>query len=141
MLIPDFYKRWWQMISDHKELESEMLPSDTSDETQVEIGAENFSDALRMTSEAVTMLADRLNAVALRVALIGSAKSEPTPSGRIEMYLHRLSSLVDSAAAQMRFIQKLLRVMQINAPAQESQPGAVSNLRSARPKESEEIKE
>lgn len=126
------------MRSDRKELEPGTLPRDTGDETQVEIGAESFSDALQMTSEAVTMLADRFNAVALRIALIGSAKSETAAGGNMETYLHRLSSLVDSAAAQMRFIQKLLRVIQTRAPNSERHDGTVPHLRTA---QSEETKE
>ncbi len=126
------------MRSDRKELEPGTLSPNTADETQGEIGAGSFSDALQMTSEAVTMLADRLNAVALRVALIGSAKSEAAASGNMETYLHRLSSLVDSAAAQMRFIQKLLRVIQISAPDSERHDGTVPHLQTA---QSEETKE
>jgi hypothetical protein len=71
---------------------------------------ETFAGAVRQASDAVTTLADRLNALALRIALLGSAAGAENDD--LESYLVRLYSLVDSAGSQMRLIQNLLPVLQ-----------------------------
>lgn len=113
------------MMADRDEFASGTQSPNDIDGFRAEINAENFPDALRITSEAVTLLADRLNAVGLRIALIGNIRSEPAASANIESYLHRLSSLVDAAAAQMRFIQKLLDMIQSETNVVEHHDGHV----------------
>lgn len=115
------------MTVDRDETGPDEQSSDGIEEFQADISADNFPDAIRVTSEAVTSLADRLNAVGLRIALIGNARSEPSSSANIESYLSRLSSLVDSAAAQMRFIQRLLDVIQNGVGAARRREAGLSN--------------
>jgi hypothetical protein len=71
-----------------------------------------LAEGVRLASEAVTMLADRLNALALRVALIGGVPELFETHTKVEAYLYRLSSLVNSAGEQMSRIQKLLHALE-----------------------------
>jgi hypothetical protein len=71
----------------------------------------NFESVLHDASDAVDALADRLNAVVLRAGLLDKARGE-NGSANIDAYLARLGALVDSAAEQMRLIQKLLAVIE-----------------------------
>ena len=91
-------------------------------------GADAFAEIVHSASDAITALADRLNALALRVALIGAVDLSEAPDIAIEASLHKLYSLVDSAADQMRRIQKILPVLQASALKTESSP-----IRPARP--------
>ncbi len=80
-----------------------------------EVDAATFEDVVAIAAEAVTTLADRLNALVLRVALM-SAINDASPSvSDSELYLSKLYALVDGAAKQMRLIQKLLPVLQASA--------------------------
>jgi HAMP domain-containing protein len=73
--------------------------------------AAELHDVVRAAAAAVTALADRLNTLALRVALFGGV-SEAAASSNVESYLNRLASLVDSAGEQMHRVQKLIRVLE-----------------------------
>jgi hypothetical protein len=93
-------------------------PSNVPGSTNWEFdGAETFADAVRQASDAVTTLADRLNALALRIALLGAAAGAEND---LESCLVRLYSLVDSAGSQIRLIQNLLPVLQAGAQSRES---------------------
>ena len=80
-----------------------------------EVDDTTFEEAMAIAAEAVTTLADRLNALALRVALISSIDDSSRSVTNSELYLAKLYSLVDAAAKQMRLIQKLLPVLQASA--------------------------
>jgi len=71
----------------------------------------NFAATLHHASEAVTTLADRLNAVMLRSALLDAARNEPGVAN-LESYMSRLAVLIDSTAEQMRLIQRLLAAIE-----------------------------
>jgi hypothetical protein len=71
-----------------------------------------LAEVVHAASEAVTTLADRLNALALRTALLGGVADSFGAEANVEGYLTRLSSLVTSAGDQMRRIQKVLRVLE-----------------------------
>src|SRR5689334_13115086 len=72
-----------------------------------------LGENIHTLSEAVTALADRLNALALRVALMGGTNDHsPNES---EAYLNRLSLLVGAAGDQMRHIQELLQLVENTA--------------------------
>ena len=85
-----------------------------------EVDAATFEEVMAIAAEAVTTLADRLNALALRVALMGtvndaSSNDASSSASSREPYLPKLYALVDAAAKQMRLIQKLLPVLQASA--------------------------
>ena len=71
-----------------------------------------LAEVVHAASEAVTTLADRLNALALRTALLGGVADSFGAGANVEAYLNRLSTLVDSAGDQMRRIQKVLQVLE-----------------------------
>jgi len=71
-----------------------------------------LAEVVHAASEAVTTLADRLNALALRTALLGGVADSFGAEANVEAYLNRLSALVDSAGDQMRRIQKVLQVLE-----------------------------
>ncbi len=91
-------------------------PRDRSEKVAVAGWAPSDSAALaelvHAASEAVTTLADRLNALALRTALLGGVADSFGAEANVEAYLNRLSALVDSAGDQMRRIQKVLQVLE-----------------------------
>lgn len=80
-----------------------------------EAEAATFENVVAIAAEAVTTLADRLNALALRVALMGTISDNSRTVGSSESSLPKLYMLVDAAAKQMRLIQKLLPVLQASA--------------------------
>jgi ABC-type transporter Mla subunit MlaD len=69
-----------------------------------------LGDTVHSLSEAVTILADRLNALALRVALMGGTIDHSSKDS--EALLHRLSALVGTAGDEMRHIQHLLQLVE-----------------------------
>jgi len=69
-------------------------------------------DGVHNALEAVTTLADRLNALALRVALMGGITDGVSSEVAVEAYLNRLSSLVMLSGEQMRKVQKLLQALE-----------------------------
>ncbi len=80
-----------------------------------------LEEVVQLAANAVTTLADRLNALSLRVALISAFKEKSCSENCLEHCVPKLVLLVDSAAKQMRLIQKLLPVLQ--ASALQSKPG------------------
>ena len=79
-----------------------------------------LAEVVHAASEAVTTLADRLNALALRTALLGGVADSFGAEANVEGYLKRLSSLVASAGDQMRRIQKVLQVLETTTQQTES---------------------
>jgi len=106
-------------VAEPSSSDSMMLPSPTisllSNFDTAELG-----EVLQLAANAVTTLADRLNALSLRVALISAVKEKSCSENCLEHCVTKLVLLVDSAAKQMRLIQKLLPVLQ--ASALQSQP-------------------
>jgi hypothetical protein len=72
----------------------------------------SLAEVVCAASEAVTTLADRLNALALRTALLGGAADRLGAEANLQSYLHRLSSLVDLAGEQMGRIQNVLHILE-----------------------------
>ena len=72
----------------------------------------SLTEVVQAASEAVTTLADRLNALALRAALLGGVADSFGAESNVEGYLNRLCALVESAGDQMRRIQKVLQVLE-----------------------------
>jgi hypothetical protein len=89
-----------------------------------------LAEVVHAASEAVTTLADRLNALALRTALLGGVADSFGAEAEVEGYLMRLSSLVASAGDQMRRIQKVLQVLEttttLKTESQTAQSGKVT---------------
>jgi hypothetical protein len=75
--------------------------------SEVRVLLDGVHDAL----EAVTTLADRLNALALRVALMGGITGV-TSEVAVDAYLNRLSALVLLTGDQMQKVQKLLQALE-----------------------------
>lgn len=75
--------------------------------------ADSQPERLHAAAEAAIRLADILNALALRVALVETATSD---AGTVH-YVERLAILVDSAAAQLRRLLDALRNGSPDAPA------------------------
>lgn len=88
-----------------------------------------LAEVVHAASEAVTALADRLNALALRTALLGEVAHSFGAEANVEDYLNRLSALVDSAGDQMRRIQKILHVLETTTFQTESQVVQSGKLR------------
>lgn len=84
----------------------------------------NFAATIHRASEAVETLADRLNAVVLRAALLDAARSDRARAAALDSYLARLAALIDSTAQQMRLIQKLLAVIEADASRSPRDPHA-----------------
>jgi hypothetical protein len=84
-----------------------------------------LAEVVHSASEAVTTLADRLNALALRVALMGGVADLFGRQVEVEAYLNRLSSLVTSAGDQMLRVQKLLYSLEASTfPADSKRQGS-----------------
>jgi hypothetical protein len=81
-----------------------------------------LAEVVHSASEAVTTLADRLNALALRVALMGGVSDLFGRQVEVDVYLNRLSSLVTSAGDQMRRVQKLLYSLEASTFSADSKP-------------------
>ena len=101
-------------------------------------------ELLHAAAEAAIRLADILNALALRVALVDTATSD----ARTVQYVGRLAILVDSAASQVRSLLDTLRnespevsaaARRITKTADRLRAGALSQAESARPHSTEMI--
>jgi hypothetical protein len=79
-----------------------------------------LAKVVHAASDAVAALADRLNALALRAALLGGIANSFGTDANIESYLNRLTSLVGAAGEQMRRIQTVLHVLETNTLEAES---------------------
>jgi hypothetical protein len=78
-----------------------------------------LTEAVRAASAAVTALADTLNALGLRIALAIDARS--TIEDTYPSYHNRLALLAESAAGQVRGIQKLLRAIELTTLRREAE--------------------
>ena len=87
-----------------------------TDSSRAEI--KDLAQLVHAASEAVNRLGDRLNALALRVALVGGLAQQSDLENAIEGYLNRLSSLVVLAGDQMHRVQTLLRALEVNTTSQ-----------------------
>jgi hypothetical protein len=90
--------------------DSQWTPSDSAALAQV----------VHAASDAVAALADRLNALALRAALLGGIADSLGTDAHIDSYLNRLTSLVGAAGDQMRRIQTVLHVLEASTLDAES---------------------
>ncbi len=80
-----------------------------------------LAEVVHAASEAVTILADRLNALAAGIALLGGVADSFGAEANVEAYLNRLSALVASAGDQMRRIQKVLQLLSKRAMCMSTQ--------------------
>jgi endonuclease V-like protein UPF0215 family len=83
-------------------------PGDDCEVSEARVPLDGVHEAL----EAVTTLADRLNALALRVALMGGITHGVTSEVAVEAYLNRLSALVILTGDQMQKVQRLLQALE-----------------------------
>jgi hypothetical protein len=79
-----------------------------------------MAPVVHSAADAVTVLVDRLNSLALRVALVGGVADSLGSQPDLEAYLNRLSMLVDSAGQQLRLVQKLLQVLEARTSQEET---------------------
>lgn len=79
-----------------------------------------MAPVVHSAADAVTILVDRLNSLALRVALVGGVADSLGSQPDLEAYLNRLSTLVDSAGQQLRLVQKLLQVLEARTSQEEA---------------------
>jgi hypothetical protein len=86
-------------------------------------------EVVHAASEAVKALADRLNALALRTALLREVADSFGAEANVDGYLNRLYSLVDSAGNQMRRIQQILHVVETKTGQTESRTIQSGKLR------------